>query len=598
MSIVQHLRMLSPFSVSGARFISTHAVHLMQQIARRKNVLPYCAVGIFKRNVSYSRSLWYETSVVEDTERQAHANLKSDAEKMFKYSIKSVHPQQMIEGVLHFNRATSVLRVQQETYHLHRNVFVVGMGKAVLGMAKAVEDVLGDHIVTGIISIPRGLQEEMIHTNNREMMLSPNTKILVYEGADNNEVDEASHNASKAILSLVNKLTEKDLLVVLCSGGGSTLCPSPPPAISLQELLTVTRLLAWNGATVQDMNTIRKNLEILKGGGLALQARPAKVVSLILSSIIGDPIDLIASGPTYPTQPTPSHCLEILQRLNLLSRTPESVRRYLEREAKQQNRTTQDKQVTMSNNGTPQVREIWKGLQNIVVGNNSIACEAAAEKAAQMGYRPVILTKFLVGEAREVGKLYARLGEYIMMCFDRKASQQPNTELTQLELELVAGGLRKQSINHIADEVDTAHNLNKDICVIASGETVVHVEGTGTGGKNQETALAAAIQMKEAFRGEECFQSETDMCVLSCDSDGYDGQSPVAGAVVDQDLVDRTLESGLSMEAYLANNDSNTFFSTVNEGQNLVWTNITGTNVMDMVILLVRKPSDRKFKWN
>uniref|UniRef100_A0A0B7A6G8 Glycerate kinase n=1 Tax=Arion vulgaris TaxID=1028688 RepID=A0A0B7A6G8_9EUPU len=544
------------------------------------------------RHISSSAVRFYE---VVPKPKENNTDPKLDAADVFKTAIRAVRPKAMIESMLQYNQLTSTLKVEDKYYKLNRNIYVVGFGKAVLGMARVVEDMLGKHINTGIISIPQGLQEEMTDSQNREMLLAPNSKIVVYEGAADNAVDESAYEASKAIQNLASDLTENDLLIVLCSGGGSTLCPSPHPPITLQELNCMTRLLTRNGANIKELNTVRKNIEILKGGGLALQAKPAKVLSLILSSIIGDPHDLIASGPTCPSQPTPHHCIEILFRLGIMDRTPESIRKYLEREAKNINSipafTTQD---SVAENAK-RYALLWKDVQNIVVGNNSIACEAAAERAAELGYLPLVLTTVLTGEAKEVGFLYAKLAKFIMMCFDRHACSGHNSELSMLETSLVAGGIKKTWINTICNSVDIAHNVNRDICIIAGGETVVHVRGSGIGGKNMESALAAAIQMKEEFRTKTMSVAETRMCFLSCDSDGQDGLTKMAGAVVDQDFLIKVDEYELDMNKYLDDNDSYTLFSHVNGGQNLVRTKLTGTNIMDIVILMVQKPRQHKY---
>ncbi|XP_005092002.1 glycerate kinase [Aplysia californica] len=538
------------------------------------------------RQLSFSTVRNYEAVKLE--EDSGSINLKSDATEIFKSGIKAVHPKQMIWNVLKYQPGSSVLHVKDQTFRLKRNVFVVGMGSSVLGMARAVENMLGEHIVSGVVSVPSGLQEEMRKTGDSEMMLRANSKITVFEGAENNEVDEAALNASKAILSLVTRLSEKDLLIVLCSGGGSALCPLPKPPMTLQDLHTVSRLLNQEGASMQELNTVLKNLEILKGGGLAMAAQPAKVVTLILSSMVGDPIDLIASGPTCLAEPTPIHSLQIIQRLGLIPQVPESVKKYLEREAKQQ-QIDQAQEIHGPRFRSAEEEALCSNVQNIIVGNNSLACEEAARKASEMGYLPLILSKILTGEAQEVGALCATLVKFIMICFDRKASLEPNSELAMLELKLVAGGIDKKSVNDIVSQVDRGSNFSKDICIIVGGDTTVDVKGSGVGGKNLETALAAAVQMHEDFRRDKLSVTETNMCVLCCDSNGYDGLTQVAGAVVDLDFLDHVKEDEYDMQEYLANNDTFSFFSKINEGRNLVRTNKTGTNVMDMMILLVRR---------
>ncbi|CAG5133081.1 unnamed protein product [Candidula unifasciata] len=526
-----------------------------------------------ERYISFSSVRHYE--IIPRLAGQSEVNLKKDAT--------------MIHNMLKYNAITSELRVENKVYNLNKNVYVVGLGKAAMGMARVVEDMLGQHIVEGIITIPKGVQQQMVQLQLNEILLAENSKIEVYEGAECREVDEACYSAAKAISKMVEKLTEQDLLIVLSSAGGSILCPSPEPPITLQDLRDVTRLLQKNGASVREINILRKNIEILKGGGLALKAKPAQVLSLTLLSVIGDTADLISSGPTCPTQPTPFHCIEILKRLNIMDQTPETIRRFLERQCK----NLENSKATFV---TDPVSEkalydaTWKHVQNIVVGSNSIACEAAADKAVTLGYVPIILTTAMTGEARKVGSLYARLAKFIMICFDRKASFEPNSELSILETALVAEGIRKQWINSICQEIEKARNSDRDVCIIVGGNTFVTVCGTGIGGKNMESAISVTMQLQEEFRIKKLSVEETPMCFLSCDTDGYDGNTKVAGAVVDQDFLQEVLKSGLDMRKYLDNNDSFTFFNQVNGGQNLVPIKLTGTNVMDIVILLVKRP--------
>ncbi|RUS80655.1 hypothetical protein EGW08_011605 [Elysia chlorotica] len=521
-------------------------------------------------------------------------DLKPDAQDIYRTAIRSVYPKSMIGNVLHYNPATSILKVQGKTYKLNKNVFVVGMGKAVSGMARIVEDILGNHIVTGVISIPHGIQEQ-IQEENAKLLLKSSSKIQIYEGGIGTEVDETCYNAANAIRNLVSKLTEKDLLIVLCSGGGSVLCPLPIPPITLSELRDVTRLLDRNGASITEINTVRKNIEVLKGGGLAMEAKPAKIVSLILSSFIGDPIDLVASGPTCPAQPAPRHCMEIMNRLGIIDQVPESIRKHLEREAV---KCSQQMKEMNSTQAKAELDHIWNSIQNIVVGNNSIACEAAAARASELGYYPLVLTTKLVGQSKKIGTVLAKLAKFIMMCYDRKTSMSPNMELTMLEMALVSGGIRKEWINFICDAVDSAHNLNQDLCIICGGDLACEVKGSGVGGKNMETALAAAIHMQDLFRDKEAFAAETRMCFLCCDSDGHDGITTMAGAMVDQSFLSKVESQQLDMEEYLENNDSFGLFSQVDGGQYMVKTNVTGTNIMDLVIMLVQRPVTRKYAWN
>ena len=272
------------------------------------------------------------------------------------------------------------------------------------------------------------------------------------------------------------------------------------------------------------------------------------------------------------------------QRHNVVDLIPQSIRKHLEKQVSQQKLVKHE-------------HESWQGLQNLVVGNNSIACNAAAFKASELGYRPVVITKSLEGEAVSTGKLYTKLAKFIMMCFDRKLSENISSSLAMLEVELVAGGIPKKTVNLITDEVDIANNQNSDICIIASGHTTVSLQGSGVGGKNLEVATGAVMQLRQDFRGEKLNNIETGMCLLSADTDGFDGIAPAAGAMVDLDFVDQLNKSGVVPEKYIDNNDTYTMFYKVSQENNLVYTNHTGTNVMDMIILLVRRPRMKKYKW-
>ncbi|CAL1548504.1 unnamed protein product [Lymnaea stagnalis] len=603
MSFFKYIQVIGSKRLSVApqlfRVFSNSLKNCMQTSCGIQSFLPELRSSSTCRSFSISAPRNYEVAVNHNPkDHGSESDLKQEAVDIFKTAIRAVRPKVMIEKVLQYNRITSTLNVEEKSYKINRNVFVVGFGEAVLGMARAVEDVLGDNLVNGIVSIPQGMQEEMKSNElAREMFLSPTSKIQVFEGTSKLAGDEPSHSAAKAIQSLISNLSETDLLIVVLSEGGTMLCPSPYPQITLEELFQVNQLLTRNGASKRELNIVCKNIEVLKGGGLAKHAEPAKVVSLILSSVIGDAVDLIASGPTYPNQPTPHHCVEILMRLHIWDKTPESIRKFLEKEIKQLN-MEQNLTGHKSAQKKAQQDKILSNVQNVIVGNNSIACEAASNRAAELGYLPLVLTTELTGEAKALGYLYLKLAKFIMFCYDRRASWEPNPELTMLELELVASGIKKKWINYIANSVDKAHNMNKDICIIAGGDTVVHVSGSGQGGKCMESALAAAIQMHEEFREKKLNVSESDMCFLMGDSDGHDGVTKMAGAIIDQEFLDKVQESGLDMKKYLSNNDSFTFFNNVNNGKNLICTNLTGTDIMNMLVILVRQPKDVKYQYS
>lgn len=521
--------------------------------------------------------------------------LRKDAVKIFKSGISSVNPCTMLGNVLKYNEEQSTLEVNGQQYHLNNNIFLIGMGSASLGMFKAVENVLEKHIVSGVISIPHRLQEDLKISGVSELSngLPQSSKIQICEGAQNNKVDEAALNAGKAIQSLASKLSDKDILLVFISGGGTALCPVPYSPITWQELRKVHKLLGRGGATENELNTILQNLEILKGGGLAREAQPAKIISFILSYLEGDPISLIAGGSTVHTDPSPNYSLRILERLGLMSEIPDSVKCHLEEQAKQQSRDLAY-EMKRSLPKRSKVEPMWANVQNVIVGNNILALKGCESKAKKMGYCPIVMDKVFHGEAKEIGKLIAKLMKFIMVCFDQTASSVICPITARLEVELIAGGIDKIAINKIVSKIEEANSTDKDVCLVASGNLFVHVTGNGVGGQCSEMAAASAVQMSEDLYD---YIDRFQFCALMGDSYGKDGTTQVTGSLVDGELLVSMKDMKPQMEAYLSNNDTFTALSQVNKGKNMFTIHMTGTDVMDMFVMLVQRPQEKKFSY-
>lgn len=389
-------------------------------------------------------------------------------------------------------------------------VIVVGAGKASVQMARTVEDLLAERISSGAINTKYGHSEQLERIHVQE---------CGHPVPDQNGVE-----GTEKILQLVSGSDENTLVLCLISGGGSALTPAPVGGLTLSEKQEVTRQLLRCGATINELNTVRKHLSKIKGGRLVYSAFPAKVVSLILSDVIGDPLDVIASGPTVPDTTTFGDCLGILRQYELMDQLPLSVVNHLKAGA-------EGKIPETPKPGDP----IFNNCHNIVVGNNRIALEAAKAKAEELGYRTLIMSTQLEGEAREVGIVIAAVGK----------------------------------------EADLSGNpISPPACLIWGGETTVTVRGKGTGGRNQEMALAFAI----ASAGKQ------GITMLSAGTDGTDGPTDAAGAIVDGNTVSRALSLGLSPNEYLRHNDSYNFFKSLGD---LVITGPTGTNVMDIQIVIV-----------
>jgi glycerate 2-kinase len=381
-------------------------------------------------------------------------------------------------------------------------VLVFGCGKASGAMARAVEDVLGARIAYGLVVVKDGYTV-------------PTRRVRLVE-AGHPVPDARGEAAALEIVHRVRGAGADDLVLFLVSGGGSALTPAPAPPVTLAEKQETTRLLLAAGATINELNAVRKHLSLLKGGQLARAAAPAAVVSLILSDVVGDPLDVIASGPTAPDRSTFAEALAVLQRKGVLARVPAAVRDRLAAGA------------AGRIDETPKPGDhLFDRVANVVVGNNALVVDAAAAEARRLGYRAELLTRSLQGEARDVAR----------------------------------------------DLVARARALPPRTCLIAGGETTVTVTGEGRGGRCQEFALAAALELRP----------EDALVVLAAGTDGTDGPTDAAGAIADHETVVRGERGGRSARAALEDNDAYGFLSAAGD---LVVTGPTNTNLLDVYLLL------------
>ncbi|XP_041350144.1 glycerate kinase-like [Gigantopelta aegis] len=500
-----------------------------------------------------------------------------DTRSIFLNAIESVLPRQMLQTVLRYSWEKSTLVADDREYCLDNNVYVVGFGKAVCGMARVVEDIIGEHINTGIISIPHGAVDALHRADKLDMLLKTGSKIKIYEGARNNLPDTDSVKAAQEIHSLVSSLKKTDIVIVLISGGGSSLLPMPCDPITLTDIMQLTSLMSRGGATIHELNVVRRNTEVLKGGGLAQAAHPTQIISLIVSDAIGNSLDDIASGPTVPNCSHPSQCFEIFNRLGIMEEVPQRVVTHLRKQIKTQNAASRDPKEILSSG--------WKWVHNILVGSNVIATSAATKKSEALRYTTYTLSNSMDGEAKEVAAMFAKLACFISLLV-RRASQECMAQLRGLELDLVQAGIKKTTINEIVNITEKAKNSSKPVCIISGGETIVHVRGSGIGGRSQEMVLAAAIHLDELF-ADYIDMRNHNVSFFSGGTDGQDGMTDAAGAIVNAHFVAQTKTENLSLKAYLDNNDSYSVFSKVQNGIHLVKTGLTGTNVMDIQILMV-----------
>jgi len=393
-----------------------------------------------------------------------------------------------------------------------KNIYVLGGGKASGAMAEALENVLGEWITDGIINIPRGTKS-----------LYSTRKIVLHE-ASHPVPNEDGVLGTRKILELAEKAGENDLIICLISGGGSSLMPQPRDGVSLEDKKKITNELLRCGATINEINAVRKHISNFKGGWLAKKAYPATVVSLLLSDVVGDPLDVIASGPTVPDTTTFGDAISILKKYNIWGKVPSSIRSLLLDGARGAEPETPKKGD-----------RVFEKVHNLVIGSNRAACLAAKDELDRNGLKTIFLTSYMEGEAREVGTFLGTLIREIM---------------------------------------NSGNPLSRPCALISGGETTVTVVGDGKGGRNQELALAASLKIRGL-----------DGSVLaSVNTDGVDGPTDAAGAIVDGDTIRRAEEKGLDPIGFLLNNDSYTFFSKLGD---LIITGPTGTNVTDIAVIVV-----------
>lgn len=436
--------------------------------------------------------------------------LRQRAVQILSAAMAAANPHTAVRRVV--RRRGRTLWVGSSAYDLSaiRHVVVVGGGKAGAPMAQALEDVLGRRIDRGLINVKSGYT-------------LPLQRIELIE-AGHPLPTPAGQRGAEAMLTMVSEAGEEDLLICLLSGGGSALLPAPVTGLTLGEKGRTTELLLKSGATITEINTVRKHLSRIKGGQLAAAAAPARMIVLVLSDVVGDRLDAIASGPASPDPTTYVDALAILDRYALTAQVPASVLAHLRRGAA---------------GGIPETPKpgatLFRRVQTIIVGNTTLAARAAAAQARKLGFRTMLVTTALEGEAREVARVF--------------------------------GAAARSTV--------AAHVPAKPpACVLASGETTVTVRGTGRGGRCQEFALAAALAVNGA----------PNTVVVGFGTDGTDGPTDAAGAIADGDTVARAQALGLDAHRALATNDAYPFFSALTD---LLFTGPTNTNVNDLYLVLV-----------
>ena len=436
--------------------------------------------------------------------------LRQSARLIWEAALNAANPSTCIRNFVQANGDNS-LCVGGKSLEISGRLIVVGAGKASARMAQVIEEILGSHITVGLVVTKYG------HS-------LPLHRIKLVE-AGHPIPDNAGNRAALDTRELLRGLTANDIVLCLISGGASALWTAPAEGVTLEEIQEVTSMLLRAGASIQELNAVRKHLSAIAGGQLAKWAAPAQVISLIVSDVIGDPIDFIGSGPTAPDTTSFSDAYSILEKYGL--EVPDAVRERIKEGARGQIPET-------PKSGDP----VFKNVSNYIIANNRLLIDAAVNKARELNLNTLILGTEVEGEAKDIGGFFAA----------------------------------------IAREIGRSGNpVKPPACVLAAGETTVTVRGQGAGGRNQEMALAWAISM--AARS-----ASTNACFASVATDGTDGPTTAAGGIVDPFTCSRGVELGLMPLKYLRNNDSWNFLKATGD---LIVTGPTQTNLMDLQILLV-----------
>jgi glycerate 2-kinase len=435
------------------------------------------------------------------------------ADQIIKTALEAGDPAGSVEGYFTIEGTHLVDKTTNTSFSLTEgNIIIVGAGKATAPMAQKMEEMIlpVSTSLTGIISVKEGHGESLEYIN-------------VVEAA-HPVPDERGMKAAQGILDLLEKARAKDLVIALFSGGGSALLPLPVPGISLADMQQTTDLLLASGAEIDEMNAVRKHISRVKGGNLMRAAYPARVCTLLLSDVVGNKVDVIASGPFVPDNSTFSGAVAVLKKYEIFDRIPAAVRDYLVKgDAGRIPETPKQDDPVFTKNHTR------------IIGSNRQCLDAAKKKAEKLGFHTLILSSRVKGEAREFGKILAA----------------------------IAGEIR-----------DSGNPVPPPGCVLWGGETTVTIKGPGKGGRNQECVLGAVKEIK----------GMENVLIYCIGTDGTDGPTDAAGAWCSGTTEEKGNRLGMMSSGYLAANDSYHYFKKTG---NLVITGPTKTNVMDIYMVLV-----------
>lgn len=437
-----------------------------------------------------------------------NTQMRDDAYLILSEAINAVDPQACIYH--NVRKEDQRLIIQNRTYNIsdYGHVYAIAFGKASISMSMAIESIMGTSLSGGIAITKQGAAESL--------------SIMDVFETGHPTPDAGSINAGRMIYEFLDKTGPEDLIIFLISGGGSSLVTYPRKGISVTDITKITVSLMRAGATINELNTVRKHLCLIKGGGLAKIVYPSESVSLILSDVVGDPLDVIASGPTVPDTSTFADFSEIVRRYNIvLSPAVEGL--------------LEDGLEGVIEETPKFGDKVFEKASTYLIGTNALALAEAKNRAGKLGYNTMLLTSSVVGEAKEIARVFAAIAR------EERLREEP---------------------------------LPLPACILAGGETTVTIRGKGIGGRCQEMALAFGIEVSGL----------ENVLLLAAGTDGNDGPTESAGAFGDGYTVQRGLDLQLDPYGELSDNNSYMYFKNTGD---LIVTGPTGTNVMDIYIILV-----------
>ena len=434
---------------------------------------------------------------------------RQHAFEIFREAVEAANPKKCVLNYLSLDGDTLVVGSKKYNLSEFDSIYAIAFGKASAAMAEGVEKVLGDRLTGG-----------MVVSNSQPRK---NFKKLGFHLCGHPVPDERSVSAANDVMSILGTAGEKDLVIFLISGGGSALLSMPSPGLTLDDMRKATAALLRSGVDKNGLNAVRKHISQIKGGGLLKKALPAHVVTLILSNVVSDKVDAIASGPTVPDSTTYEDAWRVVEALKIEHDLPPQVVVHLE-----DGRNGELPETLKEGEFDPEL------VQTLIVGSNIKSLSAAQKRAKKLGYNPLMLSSQISGEAKEVAKVIAGIA------FDVERSNIP---------------------------------VKKPGCLIFGGETTVTVHSMGQGGRSTETALSFCMEI-----------IGHDIVGLFCDTDGIDGPIDAAGAICDGQSRLKAREIDVSAREHLAQNNSYDFFYRLGD---LVITGPTGTNVMDIGIVII-----------